>query len=514
MVFNLEGMWARMNPDSGLPLVGDEVADVPRTQSYQTPLDRSDQDVYRARVDVERQASASVRLRAKAYYTDFDWQSDGTLLVGVFPSPFGMVVGRSLLMLDDRQTALGAQLEAAWSGRALGTSHELLGGVEVTRFGDEFTLDVGRPAGHHAGGPVETTGDSVEILPFASQRGDARSVIFAPYLVDRIALGSKVQAVLGARLDVLDFEEPLNGTDRQETQLSPMAGLTFTPRPSLTAYVQAGASFAPPSSLVVGEREPERSRQLEAGLKAQILGGKGFVTLSAYHLERNDIAIPDATGVTRQNGDQRSQGFEVELSAEPTASWFAAASYAFTDAELTRYSEIVANPLRPDRLRPSSTTPATSPAFAPRHTFALWTVKRFGAASLGGGARYVSEQFIAEDNGFAIDSHLIVDAMASYRVRGRHAQRERQEHHRPRVRDPRLRAHGGHPRRSLRGVRHARRVFRPVTAARRRQGRARRPGAPRRVDARGRGLALRPRHRRARSGWTGPPARAGIRGAR
>ena len=154
VVVNVEGMWARMNPDSGLPLVGNEVADVPRTQSYQTPLDRSDQDVYRARVDIDRQASASVRLRAKAYYTDFDWLSDGTLLVGVFPSPFGMVVGRSLLMLDDRQNALGAQLEAAWSGRALGTvaraprrggGHPLRRRVHPRR---------GPPAGHHAGGPL------------------------------------------------------------------------------------------------------------------------------------------------------------------------------------------------------------------------------------------------------------------------------------------------------------------------------------------------------------------------
>ena len=285
--------------------------------------------------------------------------------------------------------------------------------MEVARFGDEFTLDVGLPPVITLEDPFETTGDSVEIFPGASQQGDARSIIFAPYLVDRIALGSKVQAVLGARLDVLDFEEPLLGTDRHDTQVSPMAGLTFTPRPSVTVYAQAGASFAPPSSLVVGERAPERSRQIEAGLKAQILGGKGFVTLSGYHLERNDIAIPDATGVTRQNGDQRSQGFEVELSAEPTPSWFAAASYALTDAELTRYSEIVGNPLDPTSFAVLDRS-GNVPAFAPRHTFALWTVKRFGAASIGGGARYVSEQFIAEDNAFRLDSSFEVNATLFY----------------------------------------------------------------------------------------------------
>ncbi len=417
VAFNLEGVWSRMSPDVGLPIVGDVVADVPRTRSYQTPLDRSHQDVYRARVDVERATSGALRLRAKAYYTDFDWRSDGTLLVGVFPVPqAGLVVGRSLLMLDDRQTVLGTQLEALWNGRALGTSHELLGGIEVARLGDEFTLDVGLPPVIGLLEPFETTGATVDVLPGASQRGDARSAIFAPYVVDRVRLGGKVQAVLGARFDVLDYEEPLAGTERRHRQLSPMAGLTFSPRPSLTAYAQAGAAFGPPSSLVVGEREPERSRQVEAGLKGQWLDGRAFATVAVYHLERDDIAIPDATGVTRQNGDQRSRGVEVEVSAEPTASWFAYASYAFTSARLTRFAEIVPDPFDPGSFAVVDHS-GNRPAFAPRHLFSLWTVKRAGPASVGVGGRFVGRQFIAEDNAFAIDSHVVLDAMASWRLR-------------------------------------------------------------------------------------------------
>ena len=416
VVVNLEAVRSRMLPDVGLPIVGDRLADVPRTRSYQTPLDRSEQDIYRARLDVERAVGAGGRLRAKVYYTDFDWLSDGTLLVGVFPSPVGDLVGRSLLMLDDRQTALGTQLEASWSGRALGTTHEALAGVEVARFGDRFTLDVGLPPPIGLNDPVETTVEPVFILPGASADGDARSVILAPYLVDRVRLGSRVQAVIGARLDVLDFEEPRMGSDRDERQLSPMAGLTFTPRPTVTAYVQAGSAFGPPSSLVVGERKPERSRQLEAGLKTQWLGGRAFATVAAYHLERNDIAIPDATGVTRQNGDQRSRGVEVELSGEPAATWFTAASYAFTSATLTRFAEIVPSPVDPTAFEVLDWS-GNTPAFAPRHIFNLWTVKRSGPVSLGVGARYVGRQFIAEDNAFAIDSHFLLDAMASYKMK-------------------------------------------------------------------------------------------------
>jgi iron complex outermembrane receptor protein len=195
-----------------------------------------------------------------------------------------------------------------------------------------------------------------------------------------------------------------------------MAGLTFTPRPSVTAYLQAGSAFGPPSSLVVGERKPERSRQVEAGLKSQLFGGRAFATVAAYHLERNDIAIPDATGVTRQNGDQRSRGFELELSGEPAVTWFTTASYAFTSARLTRFAEIVQNPASPQDFSVLDYS-GNTPAFAPRHLVNVWLVKRAGALSLGGGARYVGRQFIAEDNGFGIDSYLVLDAMASYKMK-------------------------------------------------------------------------------------------------
>jgi TonB-dependent siderophore receptor len=417
VVLNLEAVRNRLQPDVGLPIVGDRVADVPRTRSYQTPLDHSDQDIYRLRLDAEHAVSDALRLHGKVYYTDFDWRSDGTLLVGVFPTGQGdLLVARSLLMLDDRQKALGTQLEASWSGRALGTTHEALAGLELARFGDRFTLDVGLPPPIGLADPVETTVAPVFILPGASANGDARSLILAPYVVDRLRVGRRVQAVLGVRFDVLDFEEPLMGSDRHDHQLSPMAGLTFTPHPTLTAYLQAGSAFGPPSSLVVGERKPERSRQLEAGVKTQLLGGRAFATVAAYHLERNDIAIPDATGVTRQNGDQRSRGIEVELSGEPAPTWFTAASYAFTDARLTRFAEVVSRPTNPAEFDVLDWS-GNVPAFAPRHIFNLWTVKRAGSLSVGGGARYVGRQFIAEDNAFAIDSYIVFDAMASYKVK-------------------------------------------------------------------------------------------------
>jgi TonB-dependent siderophore receptor len=404
-------------PDSGIPLVNGALPDVPRERSYQSPFDVSDQDVYRFRLDATRQLSDRVSLRNKVYYTDLAWDSEGTLIVGAFEIPgFATIAARTLPLLADRQKWLGDQLELTADFATGGAQHTLLAGVEVSRLTDDFTLDVALLPEIDVFRPVETATQPFALIPQQSQAGDARTTIVAPYVMDRIDFG-RVQILAGARLDSLSFEETLVPTERDATKLSPLGGIVFEAVPGLSLYANAGSAFGPPSSLVVGEREPEESRQVELGLKKTFLGGKAFLTAAAYHLEKENIAIPDATGVTRQTGDQRARGFELELQAEAQPGWFATASYAYTDAELTSFSEAVFLPQPPFLIVRDHS--GNRPAFAPRHLANAWLVKSLpGGFSLGAGARYVGEQFIAEDNAFAVDSYLLLDAMAAYR-RGR-----------------------------------------------------------------------------------------------
>ncbi|MBT3602797.1 MAG: TonB-dependent receptor plug domain-containing protein, partial [Candidatus Latescibacteria bacterium] len=72
---NFEYVTSKYKSDSGLPVVNGAVADVPRTQSYQSPFDVSAQEIYRARVDLHSRLSRKVTLRNKLYYTDFSWAS-------------------------------------------------------------------------------------------------------------------------------------------------------------------------------------------------------------------------------------------------------------------------------------------------------------------------------------------------------------------------------------------------------------------------------------------------------
>ena len=403
-------------PDTGIPFVGEsgtELAPVPRTTSYQTPYDHSTQDVQRFRFEAERRLGDSLVLRNRLYYSELEWDSDGTLVNGAYPFPDGRTyVARTLVLLDDRQQLLGDQLELGASFTTGPVKHDLLAGFEIRSLTDRFTQDVAFLPPIDLLAPVETAQPPFATVPYLAQQGDSSALVLAPYLVDRLRFSPKVQAFVAARLDVLDYEDPPNATERDDTRFNPMLGLTFSPTTDLVLHASWGTASAPPSTQVVGPREPEESWQAEVGAKLALADGKARAGLAVYRLERDNIAIPDSTGLARQTGDQRSRGVEVDLSVKPSPGWVTTAAYAYTDAELTSFSEIV--PLPPPDFVVVDRSGNRAP-FAPRHIFSLWTSKDLGrgiGAALG--LRSLSDQFVGEDNRYSIPGYTTLDAMLSY----------------------------------------------------------------------------------------------------
>jgi catecholate siderophore receptor len=415
---NFEYVDTEYKSDSGLPIhsLTGEVPDVPRTRSYQSPFDISDQQILRFQVDFESHISSNFVVRNKTYYRELEWDSKGTIFNGVAPlGPVGSdIIFRSLLMLEDVQELAGNQLEALWKVETGVITHNLLAGLELSQLADEFTFDVGALPPIGLLDPVETASQPVLLIPGQSLGADARSRVTAPYVVDQITFSDKFQLLAGVRFDVIDFEDDLTGTSRDDEQLSPMVGVVLTPTPALSFYANAGEAFAPPSTLVVGqEREPEESQQIEAGVKTSSTDGRLQASLAAFRIDRENIAIPTTTGILRQTGSQRSQGAELELASVLRPGLRATFAYAYTDSELTEYAEQVFLPTPPFVLR-FDYSGNTAP-FAPEHLANLWITQRFGNGfGLGLGGRYVSEQFIAASNVFTIDDYATLDAALFY----------------------------------------------------------------------------------------------------
>ena len=447
-------------PDSGLPLIakqpftdtglllsGGTLPDVPRTKSYQSPFDLSEQTIQRFRADYQWHLSSSFTLRDKLYYTKLDWPSRGTLFNGTLPNATGSQdLIRILNDLDDQQTLVGNQLEGLLELQTGAIEHQMLFGFELSRHEDDFTLDLALLAMVDliTGGftlppplaplmsPAAAT-DSLRVpIPEQSIAGRTTVQTLAPYIVDRIAINPHFELLLGGRFDLIDYDKAsiitqritqdsasVEPTYRQVTidskrgyrQLSPLLGVIFAVSENLSLYANTGRAFAAPSALVVGDQEPEESVQYEIGAKTTLLNGKLNANIALFNLDKDNIAIPDDSGRTPQIGDQRSRGLELEFIAQPAPGWYAQASYAYLDAELTRFNELAQLPSSGFFDRSGN-----SPAFAPKHLLTLWAARDFGDnLTLSGGTRYVGSQFAAEDNVYQIDDALIFDLGLTYR---------------------------------------------------------------------------------------------------
>lgn len=423
---SFEAAGADFIPDSGLPLYFNEVPDVPRQRNYQAPFDTSEQDIYRFQADYQVDVNDWLSLRNKFYTRHLDWLSAGTLFVGVFPIPefgpggfpigFNEEVVRNLIVLDDRQQYLGNQLEGIMNVSTGPVDHNLLVGFELTRFTDAYTFDVAMLPNIDLYEPVETAQPPLQFLPGQSLAGDSRSLVAAPYAIDQVWFSEQFQILVGARLDYIDFQDDIGGVARTDTEVSPMLGAVFAPSEQVSLFVNTSRSFAPPVARVQdGERSPEEGRQIEGGIKLELLDRRAKASFAVYQLERSNIAIPDDNGFTQQVGDQRSRGLEADFAFEARRGLRGVTSYAFNDSELTNFTE---------RVRDFTTFPpreitvdrsGNTAAFAPRHIFDFWISQRFDSGlGVGGGGRYVSQQFVAEDNEFVIDGVLTFDAAASY----------------------------------------------------------------------------------------------------
>ena len=416
---NFEYVTSKYKPDSGLPIVNGNVAEVPRTRSYQSPFDTSDQKIYRARVDIQSRLSRRVTLRDKLYYTDFSWVSDGTLFSGVFPNAQGgLDILRSLVLLDDRQKVLGNQAELLFTFSTGRVEHTLLAGLELMQWKDKFTLDVAALPNIDVSNPAETASHPFYLIPGQSQGADSKSLVIAPYMVDRMAFSERVQAFIGARYDRIDYDDPHTDTARDYDQISPMAGLVFSPAEDLSLYANVGKAFAPPSSQVPGPRQTEESAQIEAGAKKYLMDNRLHASLAFYNLTKKQHR--HSRRHRRHQTRRRSAVSRCRIRSDD------APSRKLAHLFVLRIFQCHAHPVCRNGSRVHANGRGIStrrslgnaPPFSPRHILNIWTAIGFdNGLEFGLGARYVTRQFIAADNQYQIGSVLTWDASASQTYR-------------------------------------------------------------------------------------------------
>ncbi len=241
-------------------------------------------------------------------------------------------------------------------------------------------------------------------------------------------LDDRLYAIAGVRRsqsEASSFNRRTNaaGTDFDVSRTSTQFGGGYKVLPSLLVFGSYSESFTPANTLLsfngvpAGPAKPVTSDGVEFGVKTDFFNGRLSSTISYFEIDQQDrisrFSIPDpVTGTTLssviQGTNDKSTGYEIDLTLSPTDQWQIYTSFSQIDARTVS---------APAALSQSVGAKIENSA---EYLFNVWTRYSFTAKPLaglwiGGGANYTGEKklSIANPNLF-FDDVTLWDAVIGY----------------------------------------------------------------------------------------------------
>jgi iron complex outermembrane receptor protein len=179
----------------------------------------------------------------------------------------------------------------------------------------------------------------------------------------------------------------------------------------MTPYVSYAESFLPQTGADMNGRgfEPTEGKQYEVGIKYEPKSIDGFIQLSAYQIDQNNMLTNDLQnpGFSIQSGSVRSRGVELEGKVNVTQNLRVLASVSRNQIKWRSV-----NDGREGRTLAMS-PPLTASAWI-NYDFDIST--SLAGLGMGLGTRYVRSSYGSdyEEDSFQIPSYTVYDAMVSY----------------------------------------------------------------------------------------------------
>lgn len=400
-------------PDVGLPRSGNAVvAGLPFSRFLGEPTDRARADVRDGRLLIEKEAGnwlfrAGLR---KGVIENSDYFTRGAALQGN-----GRTLNRSIIDSRFKSQDETAQLEAIGKVDFAGLRHRVTLGIDAAARKTDSIFNSAPASAIDIYAPVY--GRAAPTGPFNFFSQYLKQEALGGFAHDTISLGDHWKVALGLRYDRFRQGSMPNNPAalpvRQYERASPRAGLVFQPTQQVSLYVAYDKSFQAPNGFPFQAGgvplEPQRSTLNEAGVKAEWFGGRLLGTAAVYRLTRTNVGTPDLAnpGFQVAIGEQRSEGFELDLTGEVLPGWKVIAGYGNTDAQITRANNASAGKTPPN---------------VPRHAASVWTSYELRGGDLrglgfGAGLYHLSERQGDANNTFQVPGYTRIDAAVFYRLK-------------------------------------------------------------------------------------------------
>ncbi|WOI33118.1 TonB-dependent siderophore receptor [Tritonibacter scottomollicae] len=250
--------------------------------------------------------------------------------------------------------------------------------------------------------------DLDSIAPYQVRRTDQTTK--SVYLQEELTFNEQWIANFGLRYDEGETTQTnlqtgsTSSGDYGETTLR--AGLLYKVTPDLSVYGSYSESVVPAGLTV----EPERGRQLEAGVKYRPAGGRALLSASIYDLTKHNMTVTNPTTMMDETiGESSVRGLDLEAKVDLYRNFSIIAGYSHLDSEIVDDGD--------------GGNEGNALQFVPSNVGSLWVNYTLEGAGnrgdmvFGLGARYTGTMWYDNANTREGDSFTVVDASFSYDIR-------------------------------------------------------------------------------------------------
>ncbi|HWC63274.1 MAG TPA: TonB-dependent siderophore receptor, partial [Rhizomicrobium sp.] len=423
-------------PDFGVPWYFGKPAPVPRRNYYDFRSDRERTNANIGTVKLEHDAYDWLTLNAVsryAAYGRFESTAKPGLAASVTPSTPLASAGVALnhFTLRSVETQFQNQVNALAKFATGDIRHDLVAGAE-------YDFETSDPRYYTDNGLTNTLLNPDENQAFKPtltfQRADINTTTNTEgaYLADTMKL-DRWQLTLGARIDrfsvhfldkafgappaVVNVVTAVNVKNREDTLPSWHAALIYKPVENGTFYLTYGTSFNPSAetldiinsftsfSLNNENIGPERNQTIELGTKWAI--GGVVANASLFETDKVNVRIPDPSipGFNTLGGNQRVQGFELNLQGKIMEGWNVNLGYDYLSSGTTRTA-------------PGGPVAGFPLVFTPHNNLKFWTTYQvLPELEIGGGGEYVGSRYAQTSVPVElVPDYMTFDAMAKYKI--------------------------------------------------------------------------------------------------
>jgi iron complex outermembrane receptor protein len=388
-------------------LSNNQIADIPISRVLGDPTQQESFTETRATLALEHRFNSNISLKTAFRYTNATENGPGCTLQ-IFGSsdddrnyPVSQCFGRQDYNTYTWQNDLTVKFKTG------SIQHTLLIGTELSRLTSFFTggafdagfINIFNPNYNFTLGAVTDFGT-----------GSDTTDTFGIYIQDQITILKNLKVLVGGRFDTYNYESPGDafGPKTNAQAFSPRLGIVYQPIPAVSLYGSYSRSFTPEIGRNAGDQpfKPKRGTGYEVGIKTEFLKGRLSSTLAFYNTTLNNVLTsdPDNFGFSIQTGEQRSRGIEFDVAGEILPGWKVIATYAHTDAVITKDNDLpIGNRLR--------NVPRNSGSLWSTYTLQTGVLKGFG---VGFGVFAVGERAGDIENSFVLPGYLRLDAALFY----------------------------------------------------------------------------------------------------